>query len=45
MEMKLSIDGVTDRVKEKVEIIDDSLQKKKFNQKCRYNDWGFCKSQ
>ena len=44
MEMKLSINGVTDQIKEKVEIIDDSLQKKKFNQKCRYNDRGFCKS-
>ena len=32
MEMKLSINGVTDQIKEKVEIIDDSLQKKKFNQ-------------
>ena len=42
--MKLSINGVTDQNEEKAVITDDSLENKKSNQKCRYNDRGFCKS-
>ena len=44
MEMKVSINGATDQMEEKAVIIDDSLEKKKSNLKCRYNDRGFCKS-
>ena len=44
MEMKVSINGTSDQREEKAVIIDDPLEKKKSNLKCRYNDRGFCKS-
>ena len=43
MEMKVSINCVKDKTKDKVEVSDNCLQKK--NIKCRYNDRGFCRSQ
>jgi hypothetical protein len=42
--MKVSINGATDKMEDKSVIIDDPLEKKKSNLKCRYNDRGFCKS-
>ena len=43
MEMKLSINCVTDQINNKEEVIDKFIEKK--NTKCRYNNRGFCKSQ
>ena len=45
MEMKLSINCVTHKIKDKEVVIDDSVEKKKKNIKCRYNDRGYCKTQ
>ena len=45
MEMKVTINGASDQNEEKAVIIEDSLEKKKSNVKCRYNECGFCKSQ
>ena len=44
MEMKLSINSVSDTFKDKEEVIDDHREKRN-KIKCRYNDRGFCKSQ
>ena len=44
MEMKVSITCVTDKVHNRVVVIDDCLDMIK-NIKCRYNDRGYCRSQ
>ena len=44
LEMKLSINSVSDTFKDKVEVFDDHREKRN-KIKCRYNDRGYCKSQ
>ena len=44
MEMKLSKNCATDRIKDKEEVFEKSKEFKK-NTKCRYNNRGYCKSQ
>ena len=44
MEIKLFIQGVTDKAIDKAEGIDVCVEKKKKTIKCRYYDRGFCKS-
>ena len=45
LEMKLFIDGVTDKVIDKAEVSDECVETKKISKKCRYNNRGFCKRQ